>query len=424
MSRFVNLMSEGDDNSSLLADDSFPLISVEDEDIGITSTEASFHIVCVIAGSGLLQIPFALAQGGWSVLIFLIASGLVNIYTGKKIIKCLDQGDKQLYSYPEIGEAAFGVIGKYSVMFFYNTAMCGTVCLFFILAGINLTALVGLFNEKQWIGVIAGGLIILMSVVKTIKEVGWVSLSGAVASVIVVFIVVVVGLVDYPNYVGHVSHKFFEARAFGSVLGTLCFAFGGNFIYPEVARSMGNRKSEFPYAMTVAVIFITFLYASTGFVGYLTYGDTAVSPILLSLPNGLPKYFSIVIITLHVLLACPVMLFTICSDVERGYQVDSYQSRVLTRTLVIASLAAISVMLPYFSDMINLVGAVSNTMLIFVLPIVCDYVLATKAGIKKSWNELVLGLFIVIIGVVGGGFGTLDALIALYHNIQRDNGGI
>ena len=400
---------QGEESTPLLAESSFPPIQVDDEEIGISSLEAAFHIVCVIAGTGLLQIPFALTQGGWSVLIFLIGSGLVNIYTGKKIIKCLDfeTNGKELFSYPAIGEAAFGAAGKYSVMFFYNTALCGSVCLYLILSAINLTALVGVFDEKQWIGLIAIALIILMSFLKSVKEVGWVSLLGAAASVIVVIIVVIVGLLDYPNHVGHVSHKYFEARTFGSVLGTLCFSFGGNFIYPEVARSMGPNKTQFPFAMTLAVLFISFLYVLTGFVGYLTYGDTAVSPILMSLPNGAPKYFSLIIITLHVLLACPVMLCTISSDVERAYKVESFHSQVLTRALIIVALATVSVLLPYFADMMNLVGAVSNTMLIFVLPIVCDYVLSRRAGMVKSWGEFLLGSLIVTIGIVGGGFGTL-----------------
>ncbi|KAJ3338529.1 hypothetical protein HDU91_001211 [Kappamyces sp. JEL0680] len=56
-------------------------------------------------------------------------------------------------------------------------------------------------------------------------------------------------------------------------------------------------------------------------------------------------------------------------------------------------------------------------MLIFVLPIVCDYVLERRAGKTKPLPELALEIAIVLVGVVGGAFGTYDAVIALANDI-------
>jgi amino acid permease len=193
----------------------------------ISWNDAVFHIVCVIAGSGVLQLPFAMSQAGWSTVIFVILSAWVNIYTGKKIIKLLEHGGKSLDGYPAIGGEAFGSIGRIAVLISYNMAMMGSVCLYLILAAMNLEMLVGWLNAKQWIALISVLLLIPLLLIKSLKEVGWVSLLGASASVAVVIVVVIYGAIDYPYYADKVQHKIFEYKHLGSVLGTLCFSFGG-----------------------------------------------------------------------------------------------------------------------------------------------------------------------------------------------------
>jgi hypothetical protein len=50
---------------------------------------ALYHIVCVIAGTGILQLPFALALSGWLGILVIIFAAMVNEYTGKLLIECL-----------------------------------------------------------------------------------------------------------------------------------------------------------------------------------------------------------------------------------------------------------------------------------------------------------------------------------------------
>jgi hypothetical protein len=79
-------------------------------------------------------------------------------------------------------------------------------------------------------------------------------------------------------------------------------------------------------------------------------------------------------------------------------------------SLVIVT-ASISISLPYFADLMALIGAVSNTILIFVLPIACSFIL------KRDNQSVLFGILILIIGLIGGAVGTYEALVALYHDI-------
>ena len=180
---------------------------------------------------------------------------------------------------------------------------------------------------------------------------------------------------------------------------------------------MGSKKSQFNGAMTIAVAFITLLYIITGVFGYFCYGSQSISPVLFNLEKGWPRTLSLIIITFHVIFACPLLLTTISSDIERGFQIESFYSRTITRALLMATLSTISIGLPYFADMMNLVGALSNTMLIFILPIVCRFAMDRRNGKLINKRTRVAESFILLFGLIGGFFGTFDAIQALYNDV-------
>jgi vesicular inhibitory amino acid transporter len=251
----------------------------------ISQFEAGYHIICIVAGTGLLQLPYALAHSGWAGLFLIAFLAAVNCYTGIIIIKLLTSTGKTLEGYPQIGEAAFGRIGYYLVSFFYNTAMGGSACLYLVLVGMNFNELFGGLNSQQWTFLVSLMILIPFLSVKTLKEVGFVSLLGVLTSVVVVVIIVIGSSMDFDAYKDKVTHEFFKADSLGSVLGTLCFSYGGNYVFPEVNRSMRD-KAQFPKVMIISIGLITMLYMCSGVSGYLTYGNLSLSPILLNLPKG------------------------------------------------------------------------------------------------------------------------------------------
>ncbi len=44
---------------------------------------------CIIAGTGILQLPYALRLSGWVGIAVILFSAFVNEYTGKLLIECL-----------------------------------------------------------------------------------------------------------------------------------------------------------------------------------------------------------------------------------------------------------------------------------------------------------------------------------------------
>lgn len=77
-----------------------------------------------------------------------------------------------------------------------------------------------------------------------------------------------------------------------------------------------------------------------------------------------------------------------------------------------ALVVLIAVTIPYFSDFMNLIGAVANTLLIYIFPVVFH---AKLFGVSRG----LLSALILVVGCIGGGMGTLDALSNLYHDVMR-----
>lgn len=65
----------------------------------------------MLCGIGILSTPYAVKEGGWWSLSLLVILGIITCYTGILLQRCLESSPT-LQSYPDIGQAAFGVAGR------------------------------------------------------------------------------------------------------------------------------------------------------------------------------------------------------------------------------------------------------------------------------------------------------------------------
>ncbi|ORX99865.1 hypothetical protein K493DRAFT_393001 [Basidiobolus meristosporus CBS 931.73] len=410
---------------------------------------AYFNLVCIMAGSGVLQLPFCLRQGGWIGLGSIALCSYIAYYSGVLLIKCLYVDGKRLNNLAEVGQITYGNVGRALVNFFTGTMLFGSSALFFILASSNFRQL---FHETlpsitgtHWIILCTMLIWPPFVFMKTLKEVAILSFFGAFSTLIMVFIVLVTGMMDLPHY-SDANHEYVNWMAFPSVLASIGFSFGGNSVFPHVEHGMGKRK-DWPKVLRNALLTVFAMYFVTAFVGYYVYGDTVESPILKTLPSGLCLNFAIVVITAHVLLTNPILLASLSLEAEHAMKIDRIHmscgrellSRVAFRSLMLGSSAFVAINLPYFAEVVTLLGAVSNSMLIFVSIIgcACSVVACTNwhlplptkvipivfnnhlfggptALSRKAWETVV-----VLIGFMSCGFGTYTACLSLYEKINE-----
>ncbi|ORY01398.1 hypothetical protein K493DRAFT_312452 [Basidiobolus meristosporus CBS 931.73] len=397
-----------------------------------SSFGAYFNIVCVIAGTGTLQLPLSLHQGGWISLIMIVLSACIAVYTGQLLIKCLYyDGVSRLPDYPSIGQAAFGKPGKFFVRVFYYSIQLGASCIYILLAGQNARGLLQSWgvNASEKVCIIVAAVVVCIPYIalKTLKEVAILAAFGAVATLVVVLTVVIEGFIQLPKLPPGFdnSHVFVHGSGLPIALASISFSYGGNVIYPHVEEGMRHPKS-WPKVLAAAIGTITGMYLLISICGYYVYGNMTESPIYLNLPQNAGYYISVILITIHVIFAAPILLTSFANEMEMIFKIDrKYHSapkefflRASLRSVVIVVLTVIALFLPYVPDLMSLIGALSNCIIVFVAPIVLYFKLFGWRSVSKL--ELLWCLIVVAIGLLGCVLGAKDAIISLINNIEKD----
>ena len=380
---------------------------------------AYFNVVCVVAGTGILGLPVALKQGGWIGLFILFLSWTMSTYTASLLIRCLYANDKgRLSTYKEIATTAFGSIGGWVTFFFNTWILLGVPVLYMVLAGTNLNQLcVGTSAEigkVPWIIISAVVVAIPFVLVKTMKEVAWLSAFSTITIFVVVVIVLVMCAIDKPNQID-IHHDAVIWDMFPIALSTISFSFGGNVVYPHVEAAMKKPK-DWNKVVAAGLGTCVALYYIIAVCGYLVYGDQVENPVYNSIPDGAPKIITIIVITLNVLATAPLLMTSFSLDVEEMFDISverhgkikEFLLRSVLRLVTTAVVAVVACVVPHFSELMSLIGAFANCTLIFLFPVIL-YLKLT--GIRnKSLIELAWCFLVCLMGIVGLVFGTIEAI--------------
>lgn len=403
------------------------IIDVNREHAG-SSFLAYFNVVCVVAGTGTLGLPFAFSLGGWIGILILFLAWTMSIYTGILLIRCLyANGKRRLLSYKEIATTCFGAVGGWVTFFFNAWILLGAPILYMVLAGDNLNELckgtAGEIGVMPWSVVCCVLVAIPFILVKSMKEVAWMSAMGAAATLIVVIIVLVMSCIDKQT-IPEPHHDSVIWDKFPIALSTISFSFGGNSVYPHVEASMKKPK-QWPKVVAAGLTTCAALYFLTAIPGYLVYGDKVVSPVYNSISPGVPKIIAIVVMTFHVITATPILLTSFALDVEemlnvtveRFGKVKEFLIRACIRILTIVFVGVIGAVIPHFDDLMALIGAFANCGLVFLFPILFYFKLTGFRN--KPFYELAWCGLTMLLGIVGLIFGTISAIQALIADFSK-----
>jgi len=348
-----------------------------------SSFEAYFNIVCAVAGAGILGLPYAMRDGGWLAIIFFFIGAILSTYTSKQLIECLYyQPGVRLNDLSDVGEAAFGKLGRYFIKLFHYSISLSFATIFIVLIGHNFYRVISniagdlVLTEMMWT-IIAGSIVLIPFVLlKTMKEVAILALFGVLCTLFVVFAVLIVGGQQYAavDYVPPPT-SLFKWSGIPLALSTIAYGYGGNVVYPHIEATM-RHPQRWTHVMIYATITITIMFVTMGIAGYWFYGDSVTSPVLDSLPLGLGANIAYLLITLHTIFAAPIYLCSFALEQEKWLnisisklgKVKEFIYRAILRTIITVILTIIAICVPLFGDLVALVGAVSNCIIVFFIP--------------------------------------------------------
>ncbi|KAJ1949515.1 hypothetical protein FBU59_001108 [Linderina macrospora] len=392
------------------------------------------NVVCIIIGTGALQIPYVFSKIGYVGLVIIAMSAFIGMYSGSITIKCLYYKEgRRLRTFTDIGYHSYGLVGQYFTQFFNYLFCIGTTALFVILSGGFLYDLISddlnvNISKRVWMVIVSCVITLPLLVLKHMSEIAIMSIFGFLASLVMIMVAVIQSFrFPYSPKAGGppvATHKAGIASGIPTALSSIVFSFSGTIIYPHVEACMAKPKM-WPRVISVAMLICFMLYSLIGIAGYWAYGDQAESPILNSIRKDGAQKAAKVLVTVHVILAAPLLIMPFFLEVEERWNINVQRFgrvkelliRDAYRTVTMVAICGISVGIPYFDSVLSLLGALSVTMMFTFVPVVAYYRL--YGGYKKiPWYELIWMFIVVVIGLIGCVWGSIDAIESLVKQIN------
>ncbi|KAJ2856023.1 hypothetical protein J3B02_001846 [Coemansia erecta] len=400
---------------------------------------AVFNIMCISIGTGTMNLPAVVKRCGWFGIILFVLMAVVGWYVGVLFKRAMyARPGKRVSSFALVTREAFGVPGYWFATFITYLYCCGTVISWIIVSGTQITRLLGFagvsFDKKISMAIIAIVMWIPFTLLKTLKEITISSVFGVLTAMFTVVVLAVTSLqhrytdsYHLPDYETGPEHTFIIGAGIPSALASISFMYAGAVAFPHIEGNM-RKPAQFGWMLFLSNVLVCGAYLLSSVTGYVAFGDQTVSPILNNLPNLAIVNAATVLIIIHVVFAAPVMLVSANLELELALGVMSevmgkkreFFWRLLMRTFTMGVLLAVSIAIPYFGQVIDLVSAISTTVVFFMVPVLCYVKLYGWSRIPRY--ELVLCALLVAVGGVACVWGLIDAVKSLKAAVENGHG--
>lgn len=424
-----------------LFDEALPLAQGKEKGIvgKVSTSEATTSLVTTIVGAGILGFPAIFAKGGWVCsCILLLLSAWIVIDVGKTMddaIRIVEARLARNYIFnftkvqriEDLAEAAFGKIGQTLTFVLVNSYLLFVGSALMILIGISVNYLFAAVPVR-WAIIGAGAVFVPMSLLDNMSIIAKLSVVGVIASVTYAIAIGTAGLqnADQTNPQERVtSLEPQQVSDLGVVLAVMLLGFTYQLVAPTIRTDM-EKPTEFPKAVQNAVVVVFLVYGLAGGLGYYGFGDEVKGTVLESMvnPDGSKMIAGIALagaVIANLVVTFPLLLVCVYRGMEAAF-FGSY-SAVLRIFLCLLALAT-GLFLPFFLEILSLIGSVLGVAVGIFCPVVCYWSLAldeTKSveGTPSPTEDIfrmvrhiiiiLLGLIVLCVGTYGAVNDLIDA---------------
>ncbi|XP_078169016.1 putative GABA transporter 2 [Carex rostrata] len=404
---------------------------------------AGFHLTTAVVGPTVLALPYALRGMGWGPgLTSLTIVFLVTYYNYVLMSKVLDHCESEGRRHIRFREMAADILGSgwmyYVVVSVQGTINTGVGIGSILLAGDCLKIMYsdlypdGPLKLYHFI-IIVTFVLIILSQLPSFHSLRYINFASLLLCFAYTFLVVIgcfragASRDAPPKDYSLSSSKFNRAMNAFSSIAILAAAFG-NGILPEIQATLAPPaagKMEKGLRMCYVVIFFTFYSAAIS--GYWAFGNQVASNVLLTLapdngPSLVPTWLLglVVVFVLLQLFAIALVYSQVAYEILEKNSADSTQGvfskrnlipRIILRTLYMIYCGFMAAMLPFFGDILAVVGAIGFIPLDFILPVLL-YNMALRPSKTKPiyWFNISIMVIFTGVGLIGA-FSSIRKLV-------------
>ncbi|KAL3651726.1 Amino acid permease 6 [Castilleja foliolosa] len=431
---------------------------------------ATGHIITAVIGSGVLSLAWAIAQLGWVIgLIALVAFSIITWFTSMLLADCYRSSDgTRNYSYKNVVEAHLGGIRSHFCAIAQRSNIIGSSIGYTITASISMVAMkrsICFHKHGHDVGchvsnnpsILTFGLIqIILSQIPNYEKLTWLSLVAAVMS----FAYSTIGLsLSMAKIIGggHVETSLTgiigrnnissldKVWKVSNALGNIAFAYAFSSLLIEIqdtVRSGVPENKVMKKAASIGISISTVFYMLCGILGYAAFGNNAPGNFLTGFGFYEPFWlvsFANLCIVVHLFGAYQVFcqpFFTVVEDwskeISKGSKFITAEYkirlpflgnfnlnlfRLVWRTCFVACTTILAMLLPFFNDILGLIGAITFWPLAVYFPI--EMYLARMKIRRLSWTWIWMqmvsgGCLIVSLLAAAGSIDGLTKSVRLF----------
>eukprot|EP00164_Ancoracysta_twista_P001899 GFYU01002495.1.p1 GENE.GFYU01002495.1~~GFYU01002495.1.p1 ORF type:complete len:466 (+),score=124.85 GFYU01002495.1:99-1400(+) len=383
--------------------------------------QAGLNLVKCVVGAGSFALPIAFKNSGLILgIISLIIIGAVSGYTMTLIARIeTDLGKNyhnKLLTYVEVGRLVFGpIIG--GIIFVGIVGVSVGVCAAY--TAFVASQLVAVFDGTMHdMTLVTCACIAALAQLRSFKYLAFTSILGDLSVLIGVICVLVYGLTV--NTIPPLSDlNMFEFETFPKFFGTAAFLFAVHAVFLPIKQSMAEPQ-KFAPVCNKSYALITTLNIILGGGGYMLFGNDVGGLVLANLTEGWMPVLAKLVLSIDLIFSMPIVLAAgreileerIVKTINSRNNVVVETTRTLTRFGLVGCILLIALYVENFNHIADLVGAIANTLMAYILPPLL--LIATQ---RHNMSKLNIGghLLIVIVGTIGGVIaakGTIDEMVA------------
>ncbi|XP_073231353.1 vesicular inhibitory amino acid transporter-like [Porites lutea] len=380
--------------------------------------KAVVNLMSDIEGTGLLALPYVIAQSGLVAIAAMAVVPFIAFYTGTILIDCLydknDTGERVRVrsNYKQLGEACSPRFGGTTVSAIQLVDLFLLASLYLVLCASLST---GIFpdlplSDKVWM-LIAAALGLPTLFVKNLSQVAWMSLLSVIALMIAVVSVLAYGIAHESSWTPR-EILVWNIDEVPVSLAIIIFSYLCHPVLPGVEASIEN-KSKYRTMLALSYFFVAIVKVAFSVCAFLSFSSHIQDVIVNSLPVGVIRSLVNAFLLLNVFFSYPFRVITIIQTIEESVSPDSFSCkipdlvwfigiRVSTNFLTLLP----AILIPHFALFMAFISSLTGSAIAFILPVIFHLV------IKQ--HELKLYHYIFDISVLI--FGFLAAALGLVYS--------
>ncbi|CAL5203906.1 unnamed protein product [Lathyrus oleraceus] len=388
-----------------------------------TSWTASAHVITAVIGSGVLSLAWAIAQLGWIAgPVVMILFAWVTYYTSVLLAECYRNGDpvngKRNYTYMEVVHSNLGGLQVQFCGFIQYLNLIGVAIGYTVASAISMMAIERSncyhrsggkdpchMNSNAYM-IAFGAVQIIVSQIPDFDQLWWLSIVAAVMSFTYSTIGLGLGIgkvIENKKFAGTITGVNDVTKAqktWGSLqaLGDIAFAYSFSMILIEIQDTVKapppSESKTMKKATLISVIVTTFFYMLCGCLGYAAFGNSSPGNLLTGFGFYNPFWLLDIAnaaIVIHLIGAYQVYCQPLYAFVENYMTkkfpdnyflnknikipilgLDRYKLnlfKLVWRTVFVILTTLVSMLLPFFNDIVGLLGALGFWPLTVYFPV-------------------------------------------------------